>query len=194
MSRQEQIILKWHRLKVCFRKGVISNAWFFADGIYRADSKAVVLAEAPVGLQRGAGEALRLEEEPSEVILSLRPTCCETKAWTERGFPALLLASVARSCLSTWALTTDPLWPCCTLGCSRSPRQLPGWQPGQGKLESLEVPFWGQLVFKIHVKPLWNCTHRAGACLVIVNMQWMKAGPGETNFKHSMMEQGQDLS
>lgn len=105
---------------------------------------------------------------------------------------ALLLASVAHSCSSTQALTTGPLWPCCTLGCSRSPSHLPGWQQHQAKLKSLDIG--GQLIFKIRVKLLWNCTHRAEACFVIVNMQWMKSGPGETNFKHSAMEQGQDLS
>lgn len=89
--------------------------------------------------------------------------------------------------------TNSSLWPCCVL-CSRSPDQLSGWQQGHEKLESLEVPFVGQLIFKIHVKPLWNCTHHAGACLVTVNMQWMKSGPGETNFKDSLMEQGQDIS
>lgn len=78
--------------------------------------------------------------------------------------------------------------------CSRSPGQLSGWQQGHEKFESLEVPFVGQLIFEIHVKPLWNCTHHAEACLVTVNMQWMKSGPSETNFKHSLMEHGQDLS
>lgn len=194
MPCQKQIILKWHGLKVCSRKDVLSNAWVFRDGVDRADLKAVVPAEGSCGLQHEAREVLRLEEEPSEVVLSLKPTCCETAAWAEQDFPALLLASAAHSCSSTRALTTAPLWPRCALGCSRSPSCLPGWQEGQGKLESLEVPFGGQLIFKICVKPLWNHTHHADARLVIVNMQWMKSGPSKTSFKHSVMEQGQDLS
>lgn len=51
--------------------------------------------------------------------------------------------------------------------CSRSPGRLSGWQQGH-ELKSLEVPFVGQLIFKIHVKPLWNWTHHAEACLVTV--------------------------
>lgn len=31
---------------------------------------------------------------------------------------------------------------------------LPGWQQGRENLESLEVPFRGQLIFEIHVKLL----------------------------------------
>jgi len=66
--------------KVCFRKDVISNACFFGAGVCRADSKAVVLAEGSHGLQHEAGEALRPEEEPSELVSSLKPMCCETTA------------------------------------------------------------------------------------------------------------------
>lgn len=72
--------------------------------------------------------------------------------------------------------------------CSRSP----GWLSGGSKaMRSLSHggSLCGQLIFKIHVKLFWNCTHH-----VTVNMQWMKSGPGETNFKHSLMEQCQGLS
>lgn len=64
----------------------------------------------------------------------------------------------------------------------------------RGNVSHLRSLSGGQLMFKICIKLLWNCTHRAEACLVFVNMQWMKFGPGETNFNQLLMEQGQDLS
>lgn len=39
----------------------------------------VVLAEGSSGLQHEVGEVLRLEEEPNEVVSSLKPTCYETE-------------------------------------------------------------------------------------------------------------------
>lgn len=71
-----------HGLKLCSRNNVISSAFFFffGDGVCRADSKAVLPAEGSHGLQREEGKLLRLEEEPSEAVSSLKPTCYETAA------------------------------------------------------------------------------------------------------------------
>lgn len=99
-------------------------------------------------------------------------------SWADQNFPAILWP---------WQVISAPSPEFCQLHpcghavlCSRSPGRLSGWQQGHEKLQSVEVPCVGQLIFKIHVKPLWNCTHHAEACLVTVNMQWMKSGPGET--------------
>lgn len=85
MLCQKQIILNLHGLSVCSRKDVISNASFLHDGAYRADWKAVMSAEGSCGLQHKA-EVLRLEEEPSRIVLSLKPMCCETAAELFRTF------------------------------------------------------------------------------------------------------------
>lgn len=80
---RSRFFFKIHGLKVCFRKDVVSNACVLSDGVYRADSKAVLRAEGSHGLQHEAGEALRLKEGPSKVVLLLKPTCCETAGSAE---------------------------------------------------------------------------------------------------------------
>lgn len=76
--------LNLHGLK-CSRKDVISNASILHDGAYWADWKAVVSAEWSCGLQHRA-KVLRLEEEPSRMVLSLKPVCCEAAAELIRNF------------------------------------------------------------------------------------------------------------
>lgn len=170
--------LDLHGLNVCSRKVVISNASLLHDGAYRADWKAVVSAEGSCGLQHNA-EVLGLEEEPSKVAWLQWQVCCETAAelMILSCHPPGLGSSFLLPHLSS--ANCFPVSVLCVV-CSRFPGQLSGWQQDHEKLQSLEVPFVGQLIFNIHVKPLWNCTHRAEACLVTVNMQGMKSGPGET--------------
>lgn len=128
--------LNLHGLNVCSRKDVISNASFLHDGAYRADWKAVVSAEGSRELQHKA-EVLTLEEEPSRMVLSLKPVCCETAAELLRT-PAILLALAAHFCFSTWALPTASLWLCCmlcvlgpqvsSLGGSKAMRSFSHWR------------------------------------------------------------------
>lgn len=72
----EADFLNLHGLNVCSGEDVISNASFLHDGAYRAEWEAVVCAEGSRGPQHKA-EVLRLEEEPSKKVLSLKPVCCE---------------------------------------------------------------------------------------------------------------------
>lgn len=53
-------------------------------------------------------------------------------------------------------LSSDTCCPVAMLriGVLQVPKSAAGWQQGQGKLESLEVPFGGELMFKIVVKQL----------------------------------------
>lgn len=104
---QEQIFLKRHGLKERSKKDVTSEACFF----FQSWS----LQSRLKSWQKGAVDSnMRqkwLEEEPGEMVLSLKPTHCETTAWAEHDFPAFLLASAVHSCLHTPALTTAFLWP-----------------------------------------------------------------------------------
>lgn len=101
--------LNLHGLNVCSGEDVISNASFLPDGAYRAEWEAVVCAEGSRGPQHKA-EVLRLEEEPSKKVLSLKPVCCETAAELIRAFLPFPWP---------WQLIPAPppasLWPCCVL-------------------------------------------------------------------------------
>lgn len=113
-------------------------------------------AEGSHGLQCEAGEALRLEEKPGEVVLSMKTTCCETAAWTEQDFPALLLASAAHSCSSTWALTTAP---CGHAACWGAPGPHVGCLSGSKVRGSLS-----------HYKSLLGDSSRLDPCKAVVKL------------------------
>lgn len=132
--------LNLNGLNVCSRKDVISNVSFLHDGAYRAAWKAVVSAKGSCGLQHKA-EVLRLEEEPSKMVLSLKPTCCETAAELIRIFlpsswPWQLIPAPPPELCNCF-----PVAMLCVV-CSRSPGWLSMWQQGHEKLKYWRSLSW----------------------------------------------------
>lgn len=132
--------LNLHGLNVCSRKDVVSNTPFLHGGAYRADWTAVVSAEGSCGLQHKA-EVLRLEEEPSKMVLSLKPVCCETAAELIRTFLP-----------SSWPWQLIPAPPpelCQLLPCGHAVCCVPGPQVGSlgGSKAMRNLSHWRSLLW-----------------------------------------------